>query len=58
MNKVTQNARKLMRKVYLTICAGAVSIIFVACYGMPPGYWDWDHDTDCTKIVIEKENGE
>jgi hypothetical protein len=57
VKKLSQNARKLMRKVYLTICAGAVSIIFVACYGMPPD-WDWDHYTDCTEIVIEEENGE
>ena len=59
MKKLSQKLRKLMRPVYLTFCAGAVSLIFVACYGSPP---DWrHHECDCeicnTTIVTDEENG-
>ena len=45
--KLSQKFRRVLRTVYLSIGAGAVSLLFIACYGMPVGYYDhYDYSTD------------
>ena len=35
MKKITEKARKLLRAIYMGLGAGAVVLMFQACYGMP-----------------------
>ena len=52
MKKLSQKARKLLRAFYLAIGAGVISLIFIACYGMPP---DMCHpECSCTWCETEK----
>ena len=36
MKHFTQKTRKLLRAIYMTVGAGVVSLVFQACYGVPP----------------------
>ena len=35
MRKLSELPRKILRKMYLALGATAISLLFVACYGMP-----------------------
>jgi len=35
MKKLSEKGRKMLRKFYLAFGAAAISVLFVACYGMP-----------------------
>ncbi|MCL2044036.1 MAG: hypothetical protein FWG89_07855 [Treponema sp.] len=56
MKKLSEKGRKLLRNVLLTLGAGAVSLIFAACYGMPV---DWEEDPyqdDISTEIIEEDS--
>ena len=36
MKSLSKLTRKVLRKMYLALGATAISLLFVACYGMPP----------------------
>ena len=54
MKKISRKARKLLRAVCLTICAGAISLIFVACYGSPPAHFEEDN-TQTYNVTVAEE---
>ena len=54
MKKISRKARKLLRAVCLTICAGAISLIFVACYGMPPDH-SMEEDCQTYNVTVAEE---
>ena len=43
-----------MRTVYLTVGAGAVSILFIACYGMPLNYDYNDYSTEMSSEELSE----
>jgi hypothetical protein len=40
MKKLSEQTRKLLRKIYLILGVAAISMVFVACYGMPMDCWE------------------
>ena len=56
MKRVSQKGRKLFRNVLLTLGAGAVSLIFAACYGMPPDYDEDYWNNNSTTENAEEED--
>ena len=55
MKKIFEKSRKLLRNVLLTLGVGAVSLIFVACYGMPVD-WEEDPNKEDTSTEIMEED--
>jgi len=52
MKKLKEKSRKLLRNVFMVLGVTAISLIFQACYGMPPDDWDfWDDEPP----AVEKE---
>jgi len=37
--------RKSLRKFFIFLGVAAISLVFQACYGMPPDGWDYDNST-------------
>ena len=56
MKRVSEKGRKLLRNVLLTLGAGAVSLIFAACYGTPPDYNEDDWNNYNTTETAEEED--
>ena len=56
MKKLSEKGRKLLRKIYLTLGAAVVSMLFVACYGMPMDCWE-DCDYPCCTWRKEASDG-
>jgi len=48
--------RKISRKIFLFLGVSAVSLVFQACYGMPPD--DYPYDEDSTETECEDGSSE
>jgi len=55
MKKAVEKGRKIFRKICIFFGAAAITMMFAACYGMPP---DCDEDCDypCCKTVKDFDN--
>ncbi|MDR2970902.1 MAG: hypothetical protein LBU83_03095 [Bacteroidales bacterium] len=56
MKKLSEQTRKLLRKIYLALGASAISMVFVACYGMPMDGMPPDclEDDECSSYNFEE----
>jgi hypothetical protein len=53
MKKLSEKTRKLLRKLYLVLGAAAISMVFVACYGMPMDCLE-DCEHPCCNPILEE----